>query len=88
MDLSRKPLAFAQSRRVKSIRYADPEWNPFEEAALLRDTDAGTLARECSIIGLNVICTPALLEAYARIMSGIQRAAIVGRASHGGTNGR
>lgn len=81
-DLTRKPLAFAVSRTVKSIRYAESEWQPFVEAAITRDAEPGTLVRECSLIGLNVISTPAMLEAYARILSGIQRPDAVGRPSH------
>ena len=78
----KKPLAFAESRDAKSIRYSPSEWQMFMESARARDTDPSTLARECSLIGINVLCTPALMEAYVRVLSGVQRAEPVGRASH------
>jgi len=81
--MDRKPLAFAASRDAKSIRYAPAEWRVFVEAALLRDVEPSTLARECSLIGLNVLSTPALMEAYVRLLSGVQRPEAVLRASHG-----
>ena len=84
--MDRKPLAFAESRDAKSIRYAPGEWRMFVEAGLLRDVEPSTLARECSLIGINVLSTPALMEAYVRVLSGVQRPESVGRASHS-TNG-
>ena len=86
---ARKPLAFAESRDAKSIRYAPAEWQVFVEAALLRDVEPSTLVRECSLIGLNVLSTRTLMEAYVRVLSGVQRAEGVLRAQHGnGTGGK
>lgn len=81
--MERKPLAFATSREAKSIRYAPAEWQVFVDAAVPRDVEPSTLVRECSLIGLTVLCTPALMEAYVRMLSGVQRPDAVGRASHG-----
>ena len=87
--MDRKPLAFAESRDAKSIRYSASEWRVFTEAALLRDVEPSTLVRECSLIGLNVLSTRTLMEAYVRVLSGVQRSEDVGRASHGnGTGGK
>lgn len=86
--MERKPLAFAASRDAKSIRYAVAEWQVFVDAAVARDVDPSTLARECSLIGINVLSNPSLMEAYVRLLSGVQRPEPVGRASHGGPNGR
>lgn len=80
--MDRKPLAFAESRDAKSIRYSASEWRVFTEAALLRDVDPSTLVRECSLIGLNVLSTRTLMEAYVRVLSGVQRAEGVLRSSH------
>ena len=62
-----------QSRAPKSIRYSAAEWAPFEEAALVRDLEPSTLARECSFIGLNVLSSPAVMEAYCRALSALRR---------------
>jgi hypothetical protein len=78
----KKPLAFAESRIAKSIRYSDAEWAVFTEGGRVRDIDASTFARECSLIGANVISIPALMEVYVRVLSGIQRPGSVGRASY------
>jgi hypothetical protein len=85
--MERKPLAFAASRDAKSIRYAAAEWQVFVDAAVLRDVDPSTLARECSLIGINVLSSPTLMEAYVRLLSGVQRPDAVGRASHTNGNG-
>ena len=83
--MERKPLAFAASRDAKSIRYAPAEWQMFVDAAGPRDVEPSTLARECSLIGINVLSNPALMEAYVRLLSGVHRPEPVLRASHGGT---
>lgn len=83
--MDRKPLAFAESRDAKSIRYAPGEWAVFVSAAASRDVEPSTLARECSLIGINVLSMPRLMEAYVRLLSGVQRTEPVGRPSYGAT---
>jgi hypothetical protein len=59
----------------------------FTEAALVRAVDPSTLARECSLIGLTVLSTAPVMEAYVRHLSGIQRPEVVTRASHANGKG-
>lgn len=85
----RRPLAFAESRTAKSIRFALAEWEVFVQGGVLRDIDPSTFARECALIGANVISIPSLMEAYVRVLSGVQRPVAVGHASHAnGSGGR
>ena len=65
-------LGAMESREPRTIRYAPAEWAVFVEAAHLRGVEPSALARECSLIGVNVICTRALLEAYVRITSSLR----------------
>lgn len=78
----RKPLAAAESRDAKSVRYAPSEWQLFVTGAILRDSDPSKLARECSLIGITVLNTPPLLEAYCRLLSATHLAPDVAHSSH------
>lgn len=72
---TRKPLqpAGPQSRAPRSVRASDAEWQPFEIAGRSRDMEASTLFRECAFIGLMVLETPALMEAYARTVTALRQ---------------
>lgn len=85
--MDRKPLAFAESRDAKSIRYSPSEWAVFVEQARVRDTDPSTLARECSLIGINVLSTPALMEAFVRHSVGARAVIDATRVSHASGKG-
>ena len=62
----RKPLAVAESRDAHSIRYAPSEWAAFVEAAMLRDEEPSKFVRDCSLMGLMVLESPFLMEAYLK----------------------
>lgn len=64
--LERKPLASMESKEPWTIRYAPCERAAITHAALARGIDPSAFAREVSLIGLNVISTPDLMEAYLR----------------------
>ncbi len=66
VPVGRKPLAVAQSRDPKSIRFCPAEWAAIAEAALLRGLEPSAFARDLCLMGLQVIETPALMEAYVR----------------------
>lgn len=64
---SRKPpQKVLESRDPKSVRYTPTEWAAITEAARLRDADPAAFARDLSLMGLQVIETPALMEAYVK----------------------
>jgi hypothetical protein len=71
---ARKPLAAAESRDPHSIRYSPSEWEVFRVAARLRDQDPSVLVRECSLMGLMMLDTPALMEAYLKHLAVTRRA--------------
>ena len=73
-------IAQTEPRDPHSIRYDGAEWGAFVEAATVRDREPSVLVRECSLIGLQVITVPALMEAYVRILSGIR--AVNGHGTH------
>lgn len=73
----RKPLASMESKEPWTIRFSPCERAAITEAAIARGLDPSAFAREVSLIGLNVICTPDLIEAYLRTSA-------VLRASNGG----
>lgn len=77
MDAPRKPLAAAESRDPKSIRYSPAEWAAFVEAARLRAKEPSALVRDCSFMGLMVLENTALMEAYLQHLA-------VFRTTHGG----
>jgi hypothetical protein len=76
-----------ESRSPRSIRYSDPEWQPFVESGLLRDIEPSTLARDCSFIGLTVLLTPALMEAFVRVTASVAPSKRVIPASHANGHG-
>lgn len=75
-----------ESREPRSIRYTPAEWRLFTEAALLRDVEPSALVRECSLIGLTVLTTRALMEAYIRALS--SRAEVTAVLSGAHVNGK
>ena len=62
----RKPLATMESKEPWTIRYAPCERAAITHAAIARGLEPSAFAREVSLIGLNVISTPDLMEAYLR----------------------
>ena len=65
----RKPLAHAESRDPKSVRYSPSEWAAIVEAAKLRGLEPSALARDLSPMGLMIVSTPALMEAHMRTLT-------------------
>ena len=66
MMADRKPLAHAESREPWTIRFAACERAAITEAAHHRGLDPSSFARDLSLMGLQLISHPVLMEAYVR----------------------
>lgn len=62
----RKPLASLQSKEVWSIRFAACEREAITAAAQQRGLDPSTFAHDLSLMGLNLLSSPVLMESYIR----------------------
>jgi len=65
----RKPLAHAESRDPKSVRYSPSEWAAIVEAARARGLEPSAFARDLSMMALMIVSTPALMEAHMRTVA-------------------
>jgi len=64
--LDRKPLAAMQSLQGWTIRYAPCERAAITDAARARGFDPSSYARDLSLMGLTLVESPTLMEAYIR----------------------
>jgi hypothetical protein len=64
----RRPLAHAESRDPKSIRYCPAEWDAITLAAHARGIEPSAFARDLSLMAL-MVETPALMEAHLKTLS-------------------
>ena len=65
----RKPLAHAESRDPKSIRFCPAEWSAITLAAQARGIEPSAFARDLSLMALMIVETPALMEAHLKTLS-------------------
>ena len=65
----RKPLAHAESRDPKSVRYSPSEWAAIVEAARARGLEPSAFARDLSMMALMIVSTPMLMEAHMRTLT-------------------
>ena len=67
--MDRRPLAHAESRDPKSIRYCPAEWAAITEAAQQRGIEPSAFARDLSLMALMIVQTPALMEVHLKQLS-------------------
>lgn len=76
--IERKPLAPAQSRVPKSIRFTPHEWGAFTDASISRGrSDISAFVRECAIAGLGFIAAQEAMQSHSGMTAVTRR---VGRA--------
>ena len=65
----RKPLAHAESRDPKSIRFCPAEWAAITDAARARGIEPSAFTRDLSLMALMIVQTPILMEAHLKTLS-------------------